>query len=96
MGVDVWDMERVLLEYNIIYNIIPMKLDSRSGALIMIAVLFFSFLVFYMLNNKNPPVPGPNPIVIVPHIGGCSGTRYGCCPNKITPKNNEYGTNCYV
>ena len=77
-----------------------MELNSKSGTILMIAVLFFSFLIFYILNNKNPPVPGPsppspNPIIIIPHIGGCSGTRYGCCPNNITPKNNEYGTNCY-
>ena len=29
------------------------------------------------------------------HIkGGCSGTRYGCCPNGVTPKENVWGSNC--
>ena len=37
-----------------------------------------------------PPNPNPNP------IGGCAGTRYGCCPNNITPKINEQGSNCLL
>jgi hypothetical protein len=40
-------------------------------------------------NPITPYVP-PNP------IGGCSGTRYGCCPNNVTPKYNEQGTNCII
>ncbi len=35
-----------------------------------------------------PPRPSPSP------IGGCSGTRYGCCNNNITPKKDEMGSNC--
>jgi hypothetical protein len=27
-------------------------------------------------------------------IGGCTGTRYGCCLNSITPKQNDIGSNC--
>jgi hypothetical protein len=23
-------------------------------------------------------------------IGGCAGTRYGCCDDDITPKQNQY------
>ena len=29
-------------------------------------------------------------------IGGCAGTRYGCCPNSTTPKYNPQGTNCSI
>jgi hypothetical protein len=36
--------------------------------------------------NYPPPLPKP--------IGGCAGTRYGCCPNSTTPKMNQQGTNC--
>ena len=38
----------------------------------------------------SPYVPGPKP------IGGCVATRYGCCPNNNTPKNNEQGRNCLL
>jgi hypothetical protein len=39
-----------------------------------------------------PPTPGPFP----KPIGGCAGTRYGCCPNNTTPKINEQGSNCLL
>lgn len=28
------------------------------------------------------------------HIGGCAGTRYGCCDDKKTARTNPYGSNC--
>lgn len=28
-------------------------------------------------------------------IGGCSGTRYGCCPNSKVSKTDKHGTNCH-
>ena len=40
-----------------------------------------------------PPPPGPGPLPPKP-IGGCAGTRYGCCPNNQTPKLNPQGSNC--
>jgi hypothetical protein len=30
-----------------------------------------------------------------PIIGGCAGTVYGCCPDGITSKQDETGTNCH-
>lgn len=27
-------------------------------------------------------------------VGGCKGTIFGCCPNGITPKINQIGSNC--
>lgn len=27
-------------------------------------------------------------------IGGCDGTQFGCCPDNITPKQDQTGTNC--
>ena len=38
-----------------------------------------------------PPGPGPRP---PKPVGGCAGTRYGCCPNNQTPRLNPQGSNC--
>ena len=40
--------------------------------------------------TPQPPPPQPYP----PPPGGCAGTRYGCCPNRTTPKFNQQGSNC--
>lgn len=42
---------------------------------------------------RRPYVPPPAP---PQPIGGCSGTRYGCCPNNITPKIDNTGSNCLL
>ena len=36
----------------------------------------------------------PSPTPYVKPIGGCAGTRYGCCPNGVTPRTDPAGTNC--
>jgi len=41
------------------------------------------------------PVPSPSPPPKKP-IGGCAGTRYGCCPDNIKPKIDVNGSNCLV
>ena len=65
-----------------------------------ILIIFLVFILLFMLFrtritviNTNPvqPVPVPAP---VKKIGGCAGTRYGCCPNGITARQNPAGTNC--
>ncbi len=51
--------------------------------------------------NRPPYIPYPQP---QPHpqphpqplIGGCSGTRYGCCPNSLTAKSDARGSNCLL
>ena len=43
------------------------------------------------------PVPGPRPGPLPrPLIGGCAGTRYGCCPNSTISKRDERGSNCLL
>lgn len=46
-----------------------------------------------VIDNHPVPVPVPVPTPIKP-IGGCAGTRYGCCPNGVTARMNPAGTNC--
>jgi hypothetical protein len=41
-------------------------------------------------------VPPPQPVPAPKQIGGCAGTRYGCCPNNNTPKINPQGSNCVL
>lgn len=40
------------------------------------------------------PHPGPRPYPGPKPIGGCAGTRYGCCPNNQTPRYDQQGSNC--
>jgi len=64
--------------------------------IILIIVLFtFIIVVYYLfkMNDRNnhkhiinyPYFPYP--------IGGCAGTRFGCCPDGITARNIS-GSNC--
>jgi len=51
----------------------------------------------YFLSTPPPPPPPPGPGPVPPKpIGGCSGTRYGCCPNNQTPKFDINGSNCVI
>jgi len=50
-----------------------------------------------VINNNPQPVPVPVPVPVpapIKPIGGCAGTRYGCCPNGVTARMNPAGTNC--
>ena len=64
-----------------------------------ILIVFLIFLILIMLFKTqvtvidNHPVPVPVPVPVKP-IGGCAGTRYGCCPNGATARMNPAGTNC--
>jgi hypothetical protein len=57
--------------------------------IILILVMLFKTRVTIIDNQPIQPVPIP-----VKPIGGCAGTRYGCCPNGVTARMNPAGTNC--
>ena len=47
------------------------------------------FLILYTINQSHRHRhQNPYP------VGGCRGTRYGCCPDNMTPKRDLYGSNC--
>jgi hypothetical protein len=63
---------------------------------IIIIALLVIILVIVLTGHVivvTKPVPVPNPAP-QPSIGGCAGTRYGCCPYSQAPKLNEIGSNC--
>jgi hypothetical protein len=46
------------------------------------------------ITNSDPnPAPQPGP---KKSIGGCNGTRFGCCPDNNTPKRDPSGSNCRI
>jgi hypothetical protein len=64
---------------------------------ILIFILIFILLIILLRTHVTVinPVPVPRPVpASVNKIGGCAGTRYGCCPNGITARQNNIGTNC--
>jgi len=69
-------------------------MDTNS-ILIFVLIIIILIMLFntHVTIIDNPPVPVPVPVPVKP-IGGCAGTRYGCCPNGVTPRMNPLGTNC--
>lgn len=55
---------------------------------ILIGVII-GIAIYYGLENKKKKPKHSHKI-----IGGCKGTRWGCCPDGITPKFDGKGTNC--
>ena len=61
--------------------------------------------VEYIISQQVSGCPNVIVLVVVPdsstrntsgEVGGCGGTRYGCCPDGKTPKRDEVGSNCPV
>jgi hypothetical protein len=73
---------------------------------IVVLLLIILFIVLtgniYIVAQPNiqpipTPMPEPKPKPSQKSdkkIGGCDGTRYGCCPYSEIPKLNEIGSNC--
>ena len=68
--------------------------------LLILLLLLILFLVYFLieLNQTKTVDVKPNTYIVKPKrrhlIGGCSGTRFGCCPDGYTAKNNHRGSNC--
>lgn len=73
-------------------------MDTNKILLIVLILIVFMVIVNHIIiimptqtTTTTQVVPVPVP---VKPIGGCAGTRYGCCPNGSTPKANYLGSNC--
>jgi hypothetical protein len=74
-------------------------MDTNTILMIFLILL----LVIMLFKSYASPVPHPVPVPVpvpvpspIKPIGGCAGTRYGCCPNGVTSRMNAIGTNCYT
>jgi hypothetical protein len=66
-----------------------MKINTILIIIFSIIILFYLFRSHITLIHTQLVKP-----VFVKPIGGCAGTRYGCCPNGATARVNPAGTNC--
>ena len=67
--------------------------------ILLCVAIVLSLMIIYNINDRSPIPPNPDPISPepTPHekmIGGCKGTQYGCCPDKVTPCKNKECFNC--
>ncbi len=68
--------------------------SNRSNSFYTIIILFLIIIIItilYYFMKKDDTKIIPKRVHIV---GGCKGTRYGCCPNGITPRADVNGSNC--
>lgn len=65
---------------------------------IVILLLVILVIIEAVPRHDVSPSPMPTPMPTPPsppHIlGGCEGTRWGCCPDGSTPRADPLGTNC--
>lgn len=59
--------------------------------LVILGIIIYAAVIYKSKQNDVIPIHPVHPIHI---IGGCSGTRYGCCPDGRTSRINTQGTNC--
>ena len=74
-------------------------MDTNKILFIVLGLIIFMVIMSHIViitptQTQTQVVPVPVPVPKKP-IGGCAGTRYGCCPNGTTPKANFLGSNCY-
>ena len=59
---------------------------------LFIAAVILGFLLVFLVELKLRKIPiEPQKRV----IGGCAGTRYGCCPHSRKARADKKGSNCH-
>mgnify|MGYP001291515026 FL=1 len=69
----------------------------KTRELFIVAIVLGSLLAFFVsLKVRKIPIE-PNHHHHHPHkrIGGCKGTRYGCCPHSRKARADKKGSNCH-
>ena len=76
-------------------------MDTNKILFIVLGLIIFMVIMSHIViitptqtSTTTQVVPVPVPVPVMKPIGGCAGTRYGCCPNGTTPKSNFLGSNC--
>jgi hypothetical protein len=79
-------------------------METTNIIIILLLILFILTIIGHITvihSQPAQPEKTTSTIIVKPThkvvhpIGGCSGTQYGCCPNGVTAKSNNLGTNCY-
>ncbi len=72
-----------------------------ANIILTLFILVAVIIIIINLKRKKDKQDKVKDIVVspvLPHlrhkVGGCAGTRYGCCPNGRTPRANPWGSNC--
>jgi len=69
-------------------------MDTNTILIIFLVIVLLIMIFTHVTVIDNQPVQ-PVPVhVPIKSIGGCAGTRYGCCPNGVTARVNPLGSNC--
>ena len=76
-------------------------MDPLIIIILIIVLLTFIIVIYYLLskdnnkdNNHRYPYRYPYRYPLPPIIGGCAGTRFGCCPDGRTSRFDAAGSNC--
>lgn len=64
-----------------------------AGSLVIVSLLVL-VIVEALPRSKVPIIPSFPIQPVRPKIGGCAGTRWGCCPDGMRPRADPLGTNC--